>query len=53
MRVRSYTVAIVTPAWCLVGRLFMTSFMVTEFFLVGGGCRMRAGEFGGKPNVSI
>ena len=53
MRVRSYTVAIVTPAWCLVGRHFMTSFVVTEPFFVGGGCRIRAGEFGGKPNESI
>ena len=53
IRVKSYTVAIVTPAWCLVGRHFMTSFVVTEFFFVGGGCLMRAGEFGGKPNVSI
>lgn len=53
MRVKSYTVAMVTPAWCLVGKHFITSFIVTLFFLVGGGCRIRAGAFGGKPKVSI
>lgn len=53
MRVKSYTVAMVTPAWCFVGKHFMTSFMVTTPFLVGGGCRIRAGAFGGKPKVSI
>ena len=53
LRVKSYSVTIVTPVWCLVGRLFIISSMVSLPFSVGGGCRMRAGEFGGKPNESI
>lgn len=53
MRVKSYSVTIVTPVWCLVGRLFTISFMVSLPFSVGGGCRMRAGELGGKPSESI
>lgn len=53
MRVKSYSVTIVTPVWCLEGRLFIISFMLNLPFSVGGGCRMRAGELGGKPSESI
>ena len=53
IRVKSYTVAIVTPAWCFVARLCIISFIDNLPFSVGGGCRIRAGEFGGKPKVSI
>ena len=53
IRVRSYTVAMVTDDWCLVARHFMRSSIPTMPFFFGGGWRMSAGEFGGKPYTSI
>lgn len=53
MRVKSYTIAIMRDAWCFVARHFMRSFNVTTPFFIGGGWRIRAGEFGGKPYTSI
>ena len=52
MRVKSYTVAIVSDTWCLVARHFIKCCIVTTPFFVGGGWRIRAGEFGGKPYTS-
>ena len=52
MRVKSYTVAIVSDTWCLVARHFIKCSIVTTPFFVGGGWRIRAGEFGGKPYTS-